>query len=265
MSTSLADVCRDHHDEITSLSRVLQPLTPDQWQTHTPAPGWTIADQVAHLAMFDERALWSISEPDRFVTDRNELLSGGRYLEIHRQWASMNPIDLYEHWHEGAESLNNVAVQADPGTRCEWYGPPMSITSKMTARIMETWAHAHDVADALSLPVEFSARLRHVAHIGVRSRKFAFAANSVDAPVQEPYVELLTPDGETWTWGDAGATDIVRGPALGFCQLVTQRRHLDDTAMVASGDGAIAWVKIAQAFAGPPGKGRTAGQFTTAT
>jgi uncharacterized protein (TIGR03084 family) len=215
--------------------------------------------------MFDERALWSMADPSMFIADRNILISGGRYLEVHNKWAALSPIDLYTQWHEGAIKLNDTARHCDPSTRCEWYGPSMSITSKMTARIMETWAHAHDIADALSVHVMFSPRLRHVAHIGVRSRAFAFAAHSLDAPVNEPYVELHTPSGDTWTWGDPQSSDIVRGPALGFCQLVTQRRHIDDTAVEATGDGAVAWMKIAQAFAGPPGKGRVAGQFTTAT
>jgi len=265
MAPSLQDVCRDHRDEIASLAGLLEPLIADEWQVATPAPGWAICDQVAHLAMFDERALWSISDPEKFLADRESLMSGGKYVEVHGRWASTNPAQLFQQWHDGAIALNDVASQSDPTTRCEWYGPSMSITSKITARIMETWAHAHDVADALNVAVTFSPRLRHVAHIGVRSRAFAFAANSKQAPTTEPYVELHTPSGDVWTWGDSSSDDAVRGPALGFCQLVTQRRHIDDTGVTAHGEGAIAWVKIAQAFAGPPGKGRAPGQFTAAT
>ena len=265
MAPSLHDVCCDHRDEIASLAEMLAQLPVDKWHAATPAPGWAIRDQVAHLAMFDERALWSIADPDRFAADRESLMSGGKYLEIHKQWGSMEPAQLFQRWRDGAVALNEVATQADPATRCEWYGPPMSITSKMTARIMETWAHAHDVGDALNVAVTFSSRLRHVAHIGVRSRAFAFAANSQQVPTTEPYVELHTPSGDVWTWGDSQSDDIVRGPALGFCQLVTQRRHIDDTGVTAEGEGAIAWMKIAQAFAGPPGRGRAPGQFTVAT
>jgi uncharacterized protein (TIGR03084 family) len=263
--TSLQDVCRDHLDEIGALAAMLRTLTPEQWSRNTPAKGWTIADQVAHLAMFDERALWSMAEPHTFISDRAQLMTGRRYLEIHEGLASTEPSALFSRWYLGAMSLNSVAMGMDASMRCEWYGPPMSITSKMTARIMETWAHAHDIADALALPVVFSPRLRHVAHIGVRSRKFAFAAHSMNAPTNDPYVEISLPDGSAWTWGDPQSTDVVRGPALGFCQLVTQRRHLDDTGITAVGDGAVAWVQIAQAFAGPPGTGRVAGQFTTET
>jgi hypothetical protein len=54
---------------------------------------------------------------------------------------------------------------------------------------------------------------------------------------------------------------VVRGPAADFCLVVTQRRHLDDTDLVCVGPVASEWMGIAQAFAGPPGPGRRAGQF----
>ena len=53
----------------------------------------------------------------------------------------------------------------------------------------------------------------------------------------------------------------VEGSALDFCLVVTQRRHVDDTDLVVVGDMANEWMHIAQAFAGPPGAGRTPGQF----
>jgi len=59
----------------------------------------------------------------------------------------------------------------------------------------------------------------------------------------------------------AGAADRVTGTALDFCLVVTQRRHPADTGLVASGPAAEGWIAIAQAFAGPPGPGRTPGQF----
>ncbi len=128
-----------------------------------------------------------------------------------------------------------------------------------TARLMETWAHGQDVADALGTVREPSARLRHVAHLGVRTLGFAFTVHGLPAPQAPVRVELTAPDGGLWTWGPEGAADRVAGPALDFCLLVTQRRHRDDLALTAVGEVATAWLPIAQAFAGPPGKGRQSG------
>jgi uncharacterized protein (TIGR03084 family) len=74
-------------------------------------------------------------------------------------------------------------------------------------------------------------------------------------------VELTAPDGETWSWGLPEASDVVSGQALDFCLAVTQRRHVDDTALRVAGPVAAEWMAIAQAFAGAPGPGRKPGEF----
>lgn len=125
-----------------------------------------------------------------------------------------------------------------------------------TARIMETWAHGQDVADALNIDRAPTARLRQVAHLGVRTVGFAFALHDLPAPAEPFRVELTGPAGDLWTWGDAAAANRISGPALDFCLLVTQRRHPDDLNLAVAGDDARRWVPIAQAFAGLPGSGR---------
>jgi uncharacterized protein (TIGR03084 family) len=138
----------------------------------------------------------------------------------------------------------------------------MSAVSFATARLMETWAHGQDIVDALGVTRPPTDRLRHVAFIGVRARPFSYATNEKTMPEGEVRVELQAPGGGTWVYGDAAATDVVRGPALDFCLVVTQRRHPADSALVIEGPLAEEWMGIAQAFAGPPGAGRAAGQFT---
>jgi uncharacterized protein (TIGR03084 family) len=74
-------------------------------------------------------------------------------------------------------------------------------------------------------------------------------------------VELRSPTGGVWTWGDADAAHRISGEALDFCLVVTQRRHVADTRLHLEGPLAQEWMHIAQAFAGPPGPGRQPGQF----
>jgi uncharacterized protein (TIGR03084 family) len=126
---------------------------------------------------------------------------------------------------------------------------------------METWAHGYDIADAVGAAVPVTDRLRHVAHIGVGARRFAFAANKREMPEGDVYVELTAPSGDVWTWGDASESNSVKGSALGFCLAVTQRRHVDDCGLTVAGNLATEWMSIAQAFAGAPGVGREKGQF----
>jgi uncharacterized protein (TIGR03084 family) len=137
-----------------------------------------------------------------------------------------------------------------------WYGPDMTLASSITARIMETWAHGQDVADTLGVTRTPTERLRHVAFLGWRAVGNSFRARGRAVPTEAVRVEA-----GQWTFGPAEATNVVRGPALDLCLVVTQRRHVADTALVAEGPVAAEWLSIAQAFAGPPGAGRSPGQF----
>jgi uncharacterized protein (TIGR03084 family) len=164
--------------------------------------------------------------------------------------------ELLARWRTGRQALADTLRAHPAGEKIPWFGPPMSPTSMATARFMETWAHSLDVADALGVAAEPTDRIRHVAHLGVRTRDFAFANRGLEPPVEEFRVELAAPSGDTWSWGPDDAPQSVRGSAYGFCLLVTQRRHRTDLDLVADGADADRWLDIAQAFAGPPGEGR---------
>ncbi|MEV8408780.1 TIGR03084 family metal-binding protein, partial [Streptomyces niveus] len=158
----------------------------------------------------------------------------------------------------GRFPLRGALRAPPPGARFPWYGPPMSAPSMATARLMETWAHGQDIADALGVRREPTARLRHVAWIGVRARDYAYLVRGEQPPTAPIRVELTGPGGELWTYGPEDAEQRVTGPALDFCLLATQRAHRADLAVRAEGPDADRWLDIAQAFAGPAGPGRAA-------
>jgi uncharacterized protein (TIGR03084 family) len=254
----LDGVLADLAAESAALEALVAPLDEAGWRTPTPAAGWDVATQIAHLAWTDSAALaaatdqeaWdalvleALADPEHAV-DRAALTGGG-----------VPPADLLARWRTGRTTLADALRSLPDGQRIPWYGPPMSATSMATARYMETWAHGLDVHAALEAAAPVTDRVRHVAHLGVRTRRFSFAARGLEAPSVEPHVSLTAPSGEVWTWGPDDATESVTGPAYDFCLLVTQRVHRADTALVAVGEGADAWLDVAQAFAGPPGAGR---------
>ena len=261
MSDVVDQVLLDLAGEVAAMDSLLKALTSNDWSTQTPAPGWDVADQVIHLGLFDRRAQWSMTEPERFNEDMRTLMTKGGVEGVHDAERHRSPDDLLSWWRDGAADLASAARSLDLSARCVWYGPSMSARSMLTARLMETWAHGYDIADAVGATVPATDRLRHVAHIGVGARRFAFAANKREMPDGDVFVELAAPSGDVWTWGDASSDNTVRGEALGFCLAVTQRRHLDDCGLDVQGALAIEWMSIAQAFAGAPGVGRTKGQF----
>lgn len=252
-------VFEDLRDESEELDRIVRELSPQQWAAPTPAPRWTVAHQIAHLAWTDRAALLAMSDADAFAGEVEKAIAAPESFvdEGAEEGARQDPAALLAGWREGRERLQKVlrAAAADK-TRFPWYGPPMSAASMATGRLMETWAHGQDVADALGVVRTPSDRLRHVARIGVRARKFAFDVHGVTAPDDEFRVELVAPSGELWTYGPEDAAQRVTGTALDFCLLVTQRAHRADVDVRAEGPDADRWLDIAQAFAGPPGKGR---------
>ena len=260
------DVLDDLSAESDALRELVAHLDDAGWATPTPAPGWSVAAQIGHLAWTDEAAtlaalslggegakqawddvvLLAIDDPSGFVD--------AAALEL----GALEPADLLPRWDTARADLARALSAVPEGHKMPWFGPPMSPASMVTARFMETWAHGQDVHEGLGSTAPVTDRIRHVAHIGVRTRGFSFAARYEDVPAAEVRVELTAPSGETWTWGPDDAPESVRGPALDFCRLVTQRVHRDDTALVAEGAGADRWLDIAQCFAGPPGSGREA-------
>ncbi len=236
---------------------------PSGWTTPTPAAGWTVATQVAHLLWTDEVAtLAAHARRDPGPWDAAVLAAladpTGHVDAAAHDLAALPPAGLLARWDVARAGLR-AALRAHPaGERMPWFGPPMSPTSMATARLMETWAHALDVHEALGLAPEPTDRIRHVAHLGVRTRGFAFAQRGLDVPDAEPRVELSAPGGAVWAWGPEDAGERVTGSALDFCRLVTQRVHRADTDLVAVGPGADAWLDLAQCFAGPSGAGRAA-------
>ncbi len=261
MSDAIDPVLVDLAGEVASIDMLLQSLSSNDWSKQTPAPGWNVADQVIHLGLFDRRAQWSMTEPDRFQDDMRDLMTKGGVEVIHDAERHRSSQELLTWWREGAAALANASRSLDLSARCVWYGPPMSARSMLTARLMETWAHGYDIADAVGEVMPATDRLRHVAHIGVGARRFAFAANKREMPEGDVFVELTAPSGAVWTWGESSATNSVKGDALNFCLAVTQRRHIDDCDLDVQGSLAVEWMSIAQAFAGAPGVGRTKGQF----
>jgi uncharacterized protein (TIGR03084 family) len=226
----------------------------------TPAPGWTIGDQISHLWFFDQRALMALTDPDAFRRDAAAILAARSDPSV-AAGRAMSGDELLERWRDDRRRLVAHARTVDPKARVPWYGPAMGARSFITARLMETWAHGQDVVDALDAERQPTDRLRHVAHIGVGARPYSYVANGREPNPAPIRVELVGPSGDTWAWGEEDAADRVTGPALDFCLLVTQRRHRDDVAVVAEGPAADEWLDIAQAFAGPPGEGRRPGQF----
>lgn len=252
--------------EQAALDTVLGRMTEAQWDLPSHAPGWLVRDQVTHLAQSDEAAALAITDAEAFqaeavaaraAVDRQTYET--RYLARGR---AMPPPALRAWWREAGAKLLAAARPLDPKARLAWYGPDMGAVSFVTARLMETWSHGLDVVDVVGILRPDTDRLRHVVFLGVRTREFSYVTRGLPPDATPVYVELLAPSGATWTYGDAAAANRIAGSATDFCRVVTQRRNVADTDLQITGPAAQGWMRVAQAFAGPPGEGRRPGQFS---
>ena len=263
--TAYEELLDDLAAEHRALADVLARMELAHWDRPSPAPGWLVRDQVTHLANFDEAATLAIVDAAAFRTEAVSARAGvdrgeyeARYLARGR---AMAPAALAAWSRQAAEGLVSAARTADPKARLPWYGPEMGAVSFVTARLMETWSHGLDVVDAVGIARPDTDRLRHVVFIGIRTRSFSYTNRGL-APDDTPvFVELTAPSGSVWRYGDPSAADRIAGTAADFCRVVTQRRHLADTNLRVTGPAAEEWMRLAQAFAGPPGAGRQPGQF----
>jgi uncharacterized protein (TIGR03084 family) len=248
----------DLRAESDELDRLVADLPAARWSEPTPAPGWTIAHQIAHLLWTDRVALTAVTDEAGFAVVLDEAAKDptGFVDAGAEDLAAMPPDRLLADWRGTRVQLHTELLNVADGRKLPWFGPPMSAPSMATARLMETWAHGLDVADALGVHRPPTARLRSIAHIGVRTRDFAFAVHGLTPPPEPFRVELRAPDGTTWSWGPEDAVQRVTGSAEDFCMLVTQRRAPASLDVTAHGAEAVKWLSIAQAFAGPPGRGR---------
>jgi uncharacterized protein (TIGR03084 family) len=226
------------------------------WDLATPSEGWSVKDQVSHLAYFDEAATASVADPPAFEAMRAEAFELGIALcdVIAARYRDRTPGELLAWLRAARRAMVDAMLAKGPSTRVPWYGPDFSIASALTGRIMETWAHGQDVYDALGVEHPATDALYDVARLCARTRANSYAARGLGVPADDVAVELAAPDGSTWAFG--GGAERITGSAVDFCLVATQRRHLDDTSLVASGPLAAEWLSIAQAFAGPAGEGR---------
>ncbi|MEU0553078.1 TIGR03084 family metal-binding protein [Dactylosporangium sp. NPDC006015] len=259
---TLDDVLQDLEAESASLDRLVSALDDKDWSRPTPAQGWTVAHQIAHLHWTDTVATLAATDPAAFVERMSAIEDPFTMVDRAAAEHIAPPEELLRRWRDGRDTLAKALTGKPKDEKLPWFGTAMSPLSSATGRMMETWAHGQDVAETFPERPDAQEhrrptdRLRHVANLGFRTIGHSFLSHGRSAPAGPFRVELSTVDGALWTFGPEDAPNRVAGPVLDFCLLVTQRRNPADLGLLATGDEAREWMTLAQAFAGPPGQKR---------
>ena len=168
----LKRIAADLSDELDELDGLVSGLTEEQWKTSTPAKPWTVRDQIAHLAFFDDQAVLALMNSEAFATSLEQIAADvGAFMNRSVARARSLPgREVLGWWRESRTAVFDAIETLPADQRIPWYGPPMKPTSFLSARLMEAFAHGHDITDGLGTKRAPTDRLRHVAHIGFRAR-----------------------------------------------------------------------------------------------
>ncbi|MEV0899196.1 TIGR03084 family metal-binding protein [Actinoplanes sp. NPDC049802] len=248
------------------IDRLVAGLDASGWTRVTPAPGWTVAHQVAHLTATFQLAELSVRAPEKF-----EKLTAGLSpnfdANVRHAMAPhlAEPHDvLFRRWQAQRTAVDEALAATPPSQPVPWLVRPLPAAVLAAAGMMEIFAHGQDIADALGVRREPPPGLRHTVEFITRTWDFGYQARGIATPGVQLRFEVTAPDGEIWGLGPADSDERITGPAVDLCLLATRRRHRADLALAASGAEADRWLDIAQAYRGPAGEGRTPGQFAAA-
>ncbi|WP_103535984.1 TIGR03084 family metal-binding protein [Streptomyces sp. SM11] len=260
---TLDDVLKHLSTEIAELAQLVEKIDDDAWDTATPAPGWTITDQMAHLTFVFNLARTAAAAPEEFkaVTAAAAGNFDGAVNAALKQFNSFPPQQMLARFRSLGEASVQALTAVPAGQVVPWLVNPLPPVVLGCAGIMEVFAHGQDIADALGIHRPPTERLRDIVDFAWLTRDFGYESHGLTPPAEPFRFELTAPSGESWTVGPADATETITGSAHDLCLLVTRRRHRDDLALTASGKQTDRWLDIAQAYRGPAGQGRRPGQF----
>jgi uncharacterized protein (TIGR03084 family) len=262
----MTDVYADLEAEGDDIDRLVRDLDASDWRRPTPAPGWTISHQIAHLSATFKLAALAAGNPDAFAAVAARL-SPDFNANVDAAMAGYlvePPAVLLSRFREERSGAEKALGALRPDQIVPWLVRPIPAGVLAAAGMMELFGHGQDIADALGVRRVLTDRIGHLVGFAVRTWDFGYQARGLPTPDIQLRFDITAPSGAVWAFGPADAPNAIEGPAEDFCLLVTRRRHPDDLAVRATGAEAQRWLRLAQAYRGPAGEGRRPGQFAPA-
>ncbi len=248
---------QDFLDESEAIHALVSPLSDAELATPTLFKGWTIANIIGHLHMWNRAADLSLQDGEAFkaffAKVSAHMSTGGTLTSFEQGWlGELQGKALVQAWRDFYVPMAGRFGQANPTARVLWAGPDMSVRSSITARLMESWSHAQAIYDVMGVDRHDGDRIRNIVVLGVNTYGWTFVNRKMTAPRPMPHVRVTGPSGELWTYGEEGTGELIEGSATAFCQVVTQTRNVADVDLAVHGPNARLWMDNAQCFAGAP-------------
>ena len=171
-----------------SIGELCDGLTEAEWKTPTDCPGWSVQDQVSHLAGSETGIL---GDPDPDHTPGEEALAHTRseqgqrneiVVDFRRPWAGAQVLSDFRA--KTSRRVDFLRSRSDDDFAAEMQTPvgqaPMS--EFISIRIMDAWVHEQDIRRAVDRPGHYdSPAAAHALNRVIRAMPFV-AARRAQAP-----------------------------------------------------------------------------------
>ena len=247
-------------NETLLLESLLNDLDEETWRAQTAFKSWSPEIIISHLLYFDRMTIYSHQDKEMFNREASFLLQAftSETNSLKRAQLVLDRLAIHEQssmidtWKKSNQEMTTIFLGVNPDKRCQWFGPDMNARMFMIARYMETWAHAQAIYDLVSRVRNYTDDIEHIVQIGIKTFKWTFRNRKLDVPEIFPYLELVSPSGDIWSFNDANDEESIKGKASDFCHVVTQNKNIKDTDLEVRGKISEHWMSIAQCFAGEP-------------
>ncbi len=91
----------------------------DEWEIPTPAPGWAVRQQMAHITYFDEQAALAVTDAAAFEAGRDAMFADLDAVDTAGPYAALPVPDLLARWRAAAppSALRSWASTPRPACR----------------------------------------------------------------------------------------------------------------------------------------------------
>lgn len=260
----MREILSDLVAEEQQLDQFLQAMSDRDWKRKSAAPGWTIQDQVGHLA-HTERFAAEVLDEGKARIEREDLSDIDAWTERGIEpFRKRRHQEVIEQWRFARADVVDALSRMDAAERIPWLYGDLSARTFATVRLMETWAHGLDVKATIlgriepipeddleedeDDPLADTDRMRHIAWLGQRSLPHAFARAGEEYPAEGIRVELMGPKYAAWRFGPEDTDQVIKGMAGDWCRVVVRRQRASDTGLKAVGEYAETALEVARAY-----------------
>jgi len=161
MTTELQNIKSDkdsiatYKEAMADIIELLSEISPSQWQSHTPCPGWTVSDIAAHLIDLDTMVITGtmVDHEPQWESLTHVTNAGSKFTERGVDFLrGTAPDALLDQLSATAQKLVDHLQTNEIGIQVPWVKGELSVDQFLSMRTFDIWVHEQDIRAALNIP-----------------------------------------------------------------------------------------------------------------